>query len=197
MRLVENQKQVDSITRQGFWYALSTRHQHEKTVADLLARKGFEAFLPLFSVARRWKDRNKVLSLPLYPSYVFLKGGFERRLQILMTPGVLGVVSFAGQPGIIPDCEIEAIRRVIANGLRVEPCPFLKCGDRVRVKDGPLEGVEGILVRKKNDVRLVLSVELLSQSVAVELDSCLVEPLGKVGTMPIPCDFESPVYASV
>lgn len=197
MHLIEDQEKVDSISQQGFWYALSTRHQHEKTVADLLTRKGFETFLPLYSVTHRWKDRSKVLNLPLYPSYVFLKGGFERRLQVLMTPGVLGVVSFAGQPGVIPDCEIEAIRRVVTNRLRVEPWPFLKCGDRVRVKDGPLEGVEGLLVRKKNDVRLVLSVELLSQSVAVELDSCLVELVGKGVAMPIPCDFESPVYASV
>jgi len=172
---MDNRQEVDSVTSEGCWYALYTRHQYEKIVADLLTRKGFETFLPLYSVSRRWKDRNKILSLPLYPSYVFLQGGLDRRLQILTTPGVAGVVSFAERPGIIPHTEIEAIRRVIANRLNVEPAPFLKFGDRVRVKSGPLEGIEGILVRKKNLYRLVLSVELLEKSVSVEIDASVVE----------------------
>lgn len=163
------------MSNQGCWYALYTRHQYEKIVADLLTRKGFETFLPLYSAVHRWKDRNKLLSLPLYPSYVFLQGGLDRRLQILTTPGVAGVVSFAERPGVIPSEEIEAIRRVIANRLNVEPTPFLNYGDWVRVKSGPLEGIEGILIRKKNLYRLVLSVELLEKSVSVEIDASVVE----------------------
>jgi transcription antitermination factor NusG len=157
------------------WYALYTRHQHEKTVADILSRKGFEIFLPLYSTIHRWKDRNKQLSLPLYPGYVFVYDNLERKLPILTTPGVHSIVGMAGCPEPIPDSEIHAVRRILESSLAVEPHPYLRCGDRVRVLMGPLEGIEGILVRKKNDFRLVLSVEMLMKSVAVEIDAALVE----------------------
>ncbi len=177
MERMQVQPGADYPTLEGRWYAVTTRHQHERMVADALTQKGFETFLPLYSTARRWKDRTKILNLPLFPSYIFLKGGLDRRLQILTTPGLVGVVSFSGRPGIIPETEIEAIRRVISGRLRVEPCPYLKCGERVRVRSGPLEGVEGILIRRRTLCRLVLSVELLGRSVAVEVDSSLVEPI--------------------
>ncbi len=159
------------------WYAIYTRHQHEKTVARILTSKGFETLLPLYPSARRWKDRTKVLSLPLFPCYVFLKGGLERRLDIVTTPGIHALVSSAGQPAAIPPAEIEAIRRAVEGGARVEPHPFLKCGEWVRVKCGPLAGIQGILVRKKNLYRLVLSVEILGKAAAVEVDAFLVERL--------------------
>jgi transcription antitermination factor NusG len=159
------------------WYAIYARHQHEKTVAQILTIKGFEVLLPLYQSVRHWKDRTKTLSLPLFPCYVFLKGGLERRLSILTTPGIYALVSTAGSPTPIPPVEIEAIRRVVESGVLIEPHPFLKCGDFVRVKCGPLAGVQGILVRKKNLYRLVLSVEMLGQSAAVEVDSLLVERL--------------------
>ncbi len=162
------------------WYVLYTRHQHEKTVAQILTSKGFEVFLPLYSTARQWKDRTKLLSLPLFPCYVFLKGGLKRRLDIMTTPGIHALVSTAGQPATIPPAEIEAIRRVVEGGAHVEPHPFLKCGARVRVKCGPLTGIEGILVRKKNLYRLVLSVEMLGKAVAVEVDAFLVERLNAI-----------------
>jgi transcription antitermination factor NusG len=157
------------------WYALYTRHQHEKTVANLLSKKAFEVFLPLYDTARRWKDRTKTLSLPLFPSYVFIRGGLERQLQVITTPGVYSLVAYAGKAATIPEEQIEAVRRMVEGPLRVEPHPFLKCGDVVRVKCGPLQGIEGILVRKRNSTRLVLSVEMLMQSVAVEIDSWMVE----------------------
>lgn len=157
------------------WYAIYTRHQHEKSAADFLARKGFETFLPLYSATHRWKDRNKVVSLPLYPNYVFLHGGVDRRIAILSTPGTVGLVEFAGRACKIPPVEIEVMRRVVESRINVEPHPFLNCGDWVRVKSGALEGIEGILVRKKNQNRLVLSVDLLQKSVAVEVDAFAVE----------------------
>src|SRR5208282_5286792 len=95
------------------WYAIYTRHQHEKMVAQILTGKGFDTFLPLYSATHNWKDRTKVLSLPLFPCYVFLKGGIERRLQIITTPGMYGLVSSGGQPAAIPEVEIDAIRRVV------------------------------------------------------------------------------------
>jgi len=162
------------------WYALYTRHQHEKTVADILSRKGFEVFLPLYTAVHRWKDRQKQLFLPLYPSYVFLRDSLERKLQIMTTPGLHSIVGTADGPQAIPDFEIDAVKRVIETSLAVEPHPFLRCGDRVRVLGGPLEGIEGILVRNKNSFRLVLSVEMLAKSVAVEVDASLVER-----TMPV------------
>ena len=159
------------------WYAIYARHQHEKTVAQILTSKGFETLLPLYESARRWKDRTKVLSLPLFPCYVFVRGGLERRLDILTTPGIYALVSSAGRPSPIPPVEIEAIRRAVESGAHIEPHPFLKSGDLVRIKCGPLVGIQGILVQKKNLYRLVLSVEMLGQAAVLEVDSLLVERL--------------------
>jgi transcription antitermination factor NusG len=166
---------MESQVRDSPWYALYTRHQHEKMVDQILTNKGFNTFLPLYATTHNWKDRTKALSLPLFPCYVFLKGGIERRLHILTTPGVYGLVSSAGQPAAIPDIEIEAIRRVVESGTRVEAHPFLKCGNWVRVKCGPLTGIEGILVRKKNISRLVLSVEILGTAASIEVAAFQVE----------------------
>jgi transcription antitermination factor NusG len=168
------------------WWALYTRHQHERTVADMLAAKGFEVFLPQYESMRRWKDRSKLLSLPLFPCYVFVRGGLHRRLQVVTTPGVHMILYYGESVAIIPEDEIQAIRRTVEGPFRVEPHPFLKCGDRVRVTRGTLEGVEGILIRKKNLYRLVLSVDMLAQSVAVEIDGSDVEPVvprGITGSM--------------
>ncbi len=157
------------------WYAVYTRHQHEKAIAYALACKGFETFLPLYSTARRWKDRTKQLWLPLFPCYVFVHGNLERRLDIIVTSGVHSLVSSGGRPAPILQSEIDAIRRALEQGLAAEPHGFLRSGDWVRVKSGPLEGIEGILVRWKSVWRLVLSVELLQRSVAVEVDAFLTE----------------------
>jgi transcription antitermination factor NusG len=164
------------------WWALYTRHQHEKTVADMLATKGFEVFLPLYDSMRRWKDRKKMLSLPLFPCYVFVRGSLERKLQVVTTPGVHMILYRGEQLAVIPEPEIQAIRSAVEGSFRVEPHPFLKCGDRVRVIRGSLEGVEGILTRKKNLFRLVLSVSMLAQSVAVEIDASDVEPVTAPGS---------------
>lgn len=157
------------------WHAVYTRHQHEKTIARILALKGFETFLPLYQESRRWQDRVKLLSLPLFSCYVFLKGGLERSLDIVTTPGIHDFVSTAGRPASIPAVEIDGIRRGVESGGYVEPHPFVNRGEWVRVKSGPLNGIEGILVRKKNVYRLVLSVETLGKAVAVEVDATQVE----------------------
>ena len=157
------------------WLAIHTRHQHESLAARSLAYKGFEVFLPQYTSVRQWSDRTRELSAPLFPGYVFLRGELEHQIGILTTPGILGLVGFAGIPAIIPDAEIEAVRQTLARRVHVEPYPFLNCGDWVRVKDGPLEGIEGILVRKKGQFRLVLSVQLLQKSAAVEVDAWSIE----------------------
>jgi len=118
------------------------------------------------------------LSLPLFPCYLFLRGMKERRLEVVTTPGIVFILAINGEAATIPESEIESVRRVIEWGNRVEPHPFLRCGDRVRVISGPLQGLEGILVRKKNLCRLVLSVEILERSAAVEVDVSAVERVG-------------------
>jgi len=160
-----------------WWHALYTRHQHENVVAQALLCKGFEVFLPQYRAIHRWKDRRKELILPLFPNYVFIRGGLDRALILVTTPGIHSLVSWGGRPANIPPQEIEAVRRLVESSLQVEPHPFLKCGDRVRIKSGPLEGIEGILVRKTHGFRLVLSVEMLSKSAAVEVDVAIVERL--------------------
>ncbi len=159
----------------GWWHALYTRHQHEKVVAQALMGKGFDVFLPQYKTLRKWKDRKKEISLPLFPNYVFIQGGLDRLLQIVTTPGIHSLVSWGGRPAEIPLKDIEAVRRLVESALPIQPHPFLKCGDLVRIKSGPLEGIEGILVRKTRGVRLVLSVDMLSRSAAVEVDVNTVE----------------------
>jgi transcription antitermination factor NusG len=160
------------------WYALYTRHQHEKNIAKALTAKGFEVFLPLYASTHQWRGRIKHTSLPFFPCYVFLQAPPDGWLPILTTPGIHTVVGFAGQPAVIPPSEIEAIRRVVESPMKAEPHPFLQCGDRVRLIAGPLEGLEGALIRKNNVWKLLVSVELLQRSVAVEVDAYMVERIG-------------------
>ena len=159
------------------WCAVYTRHQHEKSISEMLVAKGFEVFLPLYESTRRWKDRQKVLSLPLFPCYVFVRGAHERRLPVLVTPGVQMIISSGERVATVPDEDIEAIRRTVDGPFSVEPHPYLRCGERVRVIRGALEGLEGILTRKKNLYRLVISVAMLAQSVSVEIDALDVVPV--------------------
>jgi transcription antitermination factor NusG len=163
------------------WWVLYTRHQHEKAVAEMLSAKDFEVFLPLYESVRRWKDRKKLLTLPLFPCYVFVRGGLDRRLQVVTTPGIHTILFHGESVAIVPEAEIQAIRKAVEGPFRIEPHPFLKCGERVRVIRGSLEGVEGILIRKKNLYRLVLSVDMMAQSVAVEIDATDVEPVAARG----------------
>ena len=156
----------------------------------MLEAKGFEVFLPLYDSTRKWKDRRKVLSLPLFPCYVFVRGAVERRLPVLTTPGVHMIISRGERVATVPDDEIDAIRRTVDGHFRVEPHPFLRCGERVRVVRGSLEGVEGVLTRKKNLYRLVLSVEMLAQSVAVEIDAMDVVPVVQRNVMSLSSAFQ-------
>lgn len=157
------------------WYAVYTRHQHEKTVAENLQGRGFEIFLPVYEALRQWNDRQKRLSMPLFPCYVFFRSNFERRTKVLTSPGVHSIVGFAGQPASIETSEIDALRLAVESRLRVEPHHFLRHGDQVRVKFGPLAGIEGILIRKRSFTRLILSAELLQKSVSVEVDASCIE----------------------
>jgi transcription antitermination factor NusG len=154
------------------WYALHAKHQHEKSITSILVEKGFEVFCPTYAEVHRWKDRKKEVTLPLFPGYLFLANGLDRKLDVLSTPGVCAIVSFGNTPALVSPSEIEAIRRATLASRTIEPHPFLKEGDKVRLKSGPLAGIEGILQKRKEGYRLVLSVELLGRSVSVEVEQC-------------------------
>jgi len=164
-----------SISRQSAWYAIYVKHQHEKKAADHLARKGFEILLPIYRSVRRWKDRNKTVFLPLFPCYLFVRMELSRKIDVLRTPGVFWLVESGGCACPIPECDIEAINRIIHSQAQIAPHPFLKNGQRVRVRHGSLEGVEGILARFKNQHRVVITVEPLQKAFAVEVDLAAVE----------------------
>lgn len=175
--------QVGSVQRDfdRGWYALYTRPRHEKAVAKNLIAKGFTIFLPLYSAPHRWKDRTKVIMLPLFSCYVFIQWCAHRHLDVVTTPGVHSLVCCGDLPARIPQAEIEGIRQLVERSIKIEPHPFIRYGDRVRVTAGPLEGIEGILVRKKNFNRIVLTVELLGKSAAAEVDVSLVERINSPG----------------
>lgn len=161
------------------WYAVYTRHQHEKSVAENLAGRELEVFFPVYEAVRQWTDRQKGLSLPLFPCYVFFRGSAARRARVISTPGVHSIVGFGGRPTPIDKSQVDAVRLAIENHFRVEPHPFLRYGDRVRVKSGSLSGVEGILLRKRGLARLIISAELLQKSVSIEVDAAAVERIAR------------------
>lgn len=158
------------------WYAIYAKHQHEKTAADLLTRKGFEIRFPVYRSVRRWKDRNKTLLLPLFPCYLFVRADLSRKVDILRTAGVLWLVESGGCACPIPESDIRAIDKILQSSAEFEPHPYLRVGEWVRVRHGLLEGVEGILTRFKNQYRVVLSVEPLRKAVAVEVNLASIEP---------------------
>jgi len=198
MNKVDAAVKIEGSGPEAMWWAIYTRHQHEKSVAEILASKGFEVFLPLYESVRRWKDRNKTLSLPLFPCYVFVRGGVTRRLQVVTTPGIHTILYHGDRIASIPPDEIDAVRKAVNSPARVEPHPFLRCGEVVRVTRGSLEGVHGVLVRKKSLYRLVLSVQMLAQSVAVEIDAADIEPVRGAGwgSRPVNTDVAMPGSAS-
>jgi transcription antitermination factor NusG len=158
------------------WYALYTKHQHERNAAKILAQKGFEALAPVYPVKHRWQDRTKEILLPVFPCYLFVRASIDRKLDILRTPGVFSMVSSAGHPCVVPAEDIQLVRRVSSNPVLMEPHAYLRSGEFVRVRVGPFAGLVGVLIRIKNLSRVVLSVELLQKSVALELDASILDP---------------------
>src|SRR5882724_7758593 len=152
------------------WYALTVKPRHEQSSAQYLRDKGLEEFSPLYRARRRWSDRMKEVDLSLFPGYVFCRFSYEDRLQVLRTSGITSIVGFSRTPAPVPDAEITAIKTIVNSGLRIEPWPYLQPGERVCIHDGCLEGLRGTVVREKDQWRVVVSVEVLQRSVAVEVD---------------------------
>ena len=157
------------------WYVLYTCPRHEKQVAEQIERRSFSCFLPLYRSVRRWKDRRKELQLALFPGYVFVRMPLENKLQVLELPGVVRLVSFNGQPATLSASEIEMLQNRLSGALNFEPHPYLRRGRRVRVRSGAMQGLEGIIVRRKDHCRVVFSIELIQRSVAVEVDESDLE----------------------
>lgn len=151
------------------WYALYTAARHEKRVADQIKAQGVSCFVPLYRSMRRWKDRRKELALVLFPSYVFVRMALQDRLRVLQLPGAVRLVTFNGQPAALPEAEIEGLQHHLSCAENVEPHPYLSVGRRVRVRSGPLKGLEGIILRTKDRCRIVLSIHLIMRSVSVEV----------------------------
>jgi transcription antitermination factor NusG len=159
------------------WYAIHTRAQHERKVTLQLEEKGVTTFLPLVTEIHRWSDRRKAVEVPLFSCYAFvhMAHSVEARLNVLQTPGVLAFVGIHGVGIPIPDKEIEDIKTLLVRDAACTPYPFLKLGRRVRIRGGCFDGVEGILVGKNRDRSLVVSIELIQRSVAVQIDGYDVE----------------------
>jgi transcription antitermination factor NusG len=161
------------------WYALYTCPRHEKCVQQQIEQRAIACFLPLYRSVRRWKDRRKELDLALFPGYVFVRLALADRLRVLSLPSAVRLVSFNGRPAVLPEAEIEGLRQRLAGGGLVEPHPYLRVGRRVRVCAGPMRGLEGIIVRRKERCRVVFSLDLIMRSMAVEVDEGDVEPVAE------------------
>jgi transcription antitermination factor NusG len=161
------------------WYAIYTRPHHEKSVAKQLAERRIEALLPTYRSVRRWKDRKKEICLPVFPGYVFVYMHLQDRLPVLQLPGVVRFVTFGGVPASVSEGDLQALRLAAESGAAIEPHPYLKVGWRVEVWRGVLAGTRGVLVREKGSHRLVLSLDLIRRSVAVEVDADDVMPLAE------------------
>ena len=159
------------------WYALHVRPRFERHVQTHLEDKGYEVFYPTYTATRKWSDRVKCISLPMFPGYVFCRFNVHARLPILVTPGVSSVVGAGKTPIQVDEAELEVIRRVMESGVAAQPWPYLKVGESVRIENGPLEGLTGIVTRIKGSYRLVASVSLLMRAVSVELDRSWIKPL--------------------
>jgi len=171
----------------GHWYAVYTKSNYEKKVASQLQHKGITNYLPLWREVHSWTDRKKIVEVPLFRGYVFARfaDSGRNRLTILQTPGVARIVGI-GDIEPIPDAEITAIQQLLTSRVQCAPHPFLCEGDWVRVTKGPLQGLEGLFLRQKSPTRLLISVSLISQSVAAEIEAGDVKVVSPEGPRPVP-----------
>ncbi len=163
-------KPLQTQDTQSHWYALYTCSRHEKRVAMQIERRQVDCFLPLYRSVRRWKDRRKELELALFPGYVFVYMPLSTKLKVLEVPGAVRLVSVNGKPAALPAAEIESLRNRLTENAKVEPHPYLRAGRRVRVRCGAFQGLEGVIVRRKDSCRLIFSIDLIHRSLAIEVD---------------------------
>jgi transcription antitermination factor NusG len=189
MQSLDLEKELLSISQmrmvpgpQLHWYAVQTCARHEKRVHQRFIERSVESFFPLYDTISRWKDRKVRVQLPLFPGYIFVHLDLAERLNVLQVAGVARFVTFGGVATRVPTTDIESLRAGLLSGLRVEPFPFLKVGRLARVISGPLQGMIGILLRKKNLERFIISLELIQRSVSVDIDAVELEPVAETRT---------------
>jgi transcription antitermination factor NusG len=159
------------------WYAVYTRSRHEKVVHQALEAAGIGSYLPLRRVLSQWKDRRRWVRKPLFPGYLFVKAPDERLWTVRDIAGVVCIVGQGPDPTPVPAAQVESVRRMMEDAAQADPWPYMKEGTRVRVIAGPLIGLEGFVVERKNQCRLIVSVDLLGRSVATEIEAASLEPL--------------------
>jgi transcription antitermination factor NusG len=159
------------------WYAGYTASRYEKKVAEHLMQRGVEYFLPLYETIHRWKNGRHQVQLPLFPGYVFVHIALRNRLRILDIPGFVRLVGFNSVAHPLPEADINKMRDALSTGVLAEPYPYLTAGTRVEISNGPMQGMTGILLRRRNKYRVVISVDLIMRSMAVEVEAADVVPL--------------------
>ncbi len=162
------------------WYAAHVRSRHEFQVYDRLAKTGTEAFLPVVERLNRWKDRKKLINFPLFSGYLFvhIPDNYQERVCVLKTKGVVRLLGAEpGRPEAVPEEQIISLKRLADNKASLDPYPYLKEGQRVRIRRGPLTGVEGILIEKPGQHILVLSVDIIQQGVSLKIEASEVEAI--------------------
>ncbi len=157
------------------WYALYTRPRHEKKAAELLLEKDFEVYLPLIKKVRQWKDRKKKVDMPLFNSYLFVYFEYNQRFDVLKTHGIVKIISFSGQPAVIPDWQIDSIKRMLDFPETVRLEKYISPGEIVEIMAGSMRGLKGMVSLKKDSKRLVLSIDGVYQSISVEIEEEYVE----------------------
>ena len=170
---------VENTAEEACWYAIQTRCRFEQKAAAQLQNKGIETFLPLVKQIHRWSDRRQIVQVPLFPGYGFvrLSGSPACRLRVLQTVGVTGFVMFSGLPVPVPEQQLEDVRRLLANEISCRAYPFLKVGQKVRIRGGCLDGLEGVLISENKDHSLVVSIEAIQRSLIVRIDGYDVEAI--------------------
>jgi len=166
------------------WYAGCTAARHEKRVAEHLEQRGVEHFLPLYETIHRWNNGRHRVQLPLFPGYLFVRIALRDRLRVLEVPGFVRLVGFSGLPCPLPEADISKMRDALKTGVLAEPYPYLTAGTRVEIRSGPLQGMTGILLRRQNKHRIVISVDLIMRSMVVEVEAGDVVPLRSAGVRP-------------
>ncbi len=176
------EQSVDSM--QPFWFAVYTRPHHEKSVARQMSQKGIEHYLPLYKSDRRWSNHRRVLlDLPLFPNYLFVRISRSERSRVLATEGVMMILDRGNSFSSLPDLEIERLRAEL-HLRQFEPCPNITVGRKCRIMAGPLSGLEGTLLRRKGDLRVVLTAPLVNQCVAIEVSADEIAPVEVFDDLP-------------
>ena len=171
----------EDLYSQTLWYAGYTAARHEKRIAEQLEQRSVEHFLPLYQTIHRWKNGRHHVELPLFPGYLFVRIALRERLRVLEIPGFVRLVGFSSIPCALPDAEIDAMRDALKTGIKAEPYPYLTAGTRVEISNGPLQGITGILLRRRGQCRVVLSIDLIQRSMMVEVEAEDVIPVRMPG----------------